>query len=332
MFADPVFVRNPAAGALGGLQTAAGMLLALAALLFATRYGRPAVYALALLAVAEVFLFAKAARVTFDLQATKLPAVERILQENPGDYRILNLAAPNAATSLGAYDIWGYSWGMSLRYAEFMAFTQGLDPESATQYLEFAGFNPLYRMLRLRYVFPPQESGTQVQEEAGYLPHLLLIQDARVIQGRDRIFSAMGGDFNPWTQVILESPPRPLPISSDDKGSVRIVAASTDQLTIEAEVPSPSILVITDGYSTGWRAVALAGSVQRSYQVLPANYILRAVPLEAGRHRLRLEYRPPAFVAGVWVSCKSVLIFLALIVHDRKRALKGAPPSIAGRI
>ena len=121
--ADPAFVRHAAAAALGGLQIAAGMLLLLAALLFATRYGRPAVYALAVLAVAEVFIFARASLATFDPQETRNPSIERVLKEHPGDYRILNFVDPNAASSLGAYDIWGYAWGVSLRYAEFMAFT-----------------------------------------------------------------------------------------------------------------------------------------------------------------------------------------------------------------
>jgi len=319
IYADPAFVRHAAAAALGELQTAAGMFLLLAALLFATRYGRPAVYALAVLAVAEVFLFARASLATFDPQTTRHPSVERVLKEHPGDYRILNLVDPNAASSLGAYDIWGYAWGVSLRYAEFMAFTQGLDPDSATQNTEFAGFNPLYRMLRLRYVFLPRESDVQIQEVAGDLPHLLIVQDARVIQGRDRIFAAMGGDFDPSSQVILESLPLPQPVPTDNKGSARIVTTDSDQLTIEADVPSPSILVITDGYSDGWRAVALEGSVQRKYQVMPANYVLRAVPLGAGHHRFRLEYSPAAFVAGVWISFFAALIFIALVAREWRR-------------
>jgi hypothetical protein len=336
IYADPAFVSHAAAAALGGLQIAAGMLLLLAALLYATRYGRPAVYALAVLAVAEVLFFARASLTTFDLQATKHPSAERVLKENPGDYRILNLLDPNAATSLGAYDIWGYAWGVSLRYAEFIAFTQGLDPDSATQNIELAGGNPLYRMLRLRYVFLPRETGMQVRELEGHLQHLLLVQNARVIQGRDRIFAALGGDFDPSSQVILESPPWPQPVPSDNKGSARIVAADSDQLTIEADVPSPSILVITDGYSPGWRAVALEGSVQRSYQVMPANYILRAVPLGTGHHRLRVEYHPAGFVVGAWISCVATLVFLALVAlvalvaWDRRRqraVLEGRPPA-----
>lgn len=213
-----------------------------------------------------------------------------------------------------------------------MAFTQGRDPDGATQYVEFARFNPLYRMLRLRYVFLPRESDVQVQEVSGYLPHLLLIQEARVIRGRDRIFAALGGDFDPSSQVILESLPRPQPVPSGNKGSARIVAEDSDQLTIEADVPSPSILLITDGYSPGWRAVALDGSEQQRYQIMPANYILRAVPLAAGRHRFRVEYRPAAFVAGAWISCVAFLIFIALAAWNWRRTAGGRERLLSGRV
>src|SRR6185312_2814420 len=85
-------------------------------------------------------------------------------------------------------------------------------------------------------------------------------------------------------------------------GSARIVAETPDSLTIEADAASPALLLITDPYSRDWRAVALAGSAQARYDLLPADYILRAVPLAAGRHRLRIEYAPPSFRIGLILS------------------------------
>ena len=81
-------------------------------------------------------------------------------------------------------------------------------------------------------------------------------------------------------------------------------------MTIEADVQSAAILVVTDGYARGWRAAALGGSVQDNYDVLPADHALRAIPLTAGRHHLRLEYLPVAFTAGFWVTLASLLAFV----------------------
>ncbi len=311
-YADPAFVRSAAGAALGSLRLVGGMLALLAMLLFASRYGRLSVYALVVLAVAEIFFFARASRATFELPQMRLPLIEQTLSENPGDYRILNLVNPDTAMLLGAHDLWGYDHGVPLRYAEFMAFTQGNDPDTATQNPDFRRFSPLYRMLRFRYVFLPQPGGPIVREVRQHLPRLLLVQDVRVVRGRDDIFAAMGGDFDPVRQVILESPPNPPPDPSGAVGHVSYIDSSTDEVVIEADVPSPSVLVITDGYAPGWRAVSLPGSAQVDYQLLPANYVLRAVPLGAGHHRLRLEYRPTAFAVGALISAASLAIFIVL--------------------
>jgi uncharacterized membrane protein YfhO len=83
-------------------------------------------------------------------------------------------------------------------------------------------------------------------------------------------------------------------------------------LTIEAELPQPAILLITDIYREGWFAKSLPGSDQATYEIMPANYILRAIPLSAGKHRLLVEYAPPAFRVGVWVSLASIMLYLGL--------------------
>src|ERR1039457_3301383 len=96
-------------------------------------------------------------------------------------------------------------------------------------------------------------------------------------------------------------------------GTVSLLESSTDYLTLEADVQSPSILLVTDTYAKGWRARPLAGTVQSLYRVLPADYCLRAIPLAVGHHHLRLEYRPAGFVIGKWVSIVSLVVFVGLL-------------------
>ena len=81
----------------------------------------------------------------------------------------------------------------------------------------------------------------------------------------------------------------------------------------ELSLERAAILLVTDAYSDGWRAVALPGSSQSSYELLPANAVLRAVPLERGRHRLRIEYAPPASTIGHWVSATTGMVWLGAV-------------------
>jgi hypothetical protein len=310
-YSQPAFIAQAASGAAWSLFLAGGTLALIAGLLWASRYGRPAVYGIVLLGVLEVFIFARSWRATFDLAAATVSPVQRFLEQRPGDYRVLNLTNPNSSLLAGIGDLWGSDPGVLRRYAEFMAFTQNQDPDQATQYLEFRVPNRLHRMLRLKYVFIPDGRKLQVVEMEGPLERLQLIYEYEVLNGRDRIFAAMSGDFDPARKVILEAEPRPAPLKKETNGGkARILGFSTDHLEIQADLPSPALLLITDGYDKGWRVFPLAGSIQTEYQVMPANYVLMAVPLEAGRHHFRLEYAPRAFIVGKWISLLSLTAFV----------------------
>jgi uncharacterized membrane protein YfhO len=78
-------------------------------------------------------------------------------------------------------------------------------------------------------------------------------------------------------------------------------------------VAAPTLLFITDAYSSGWRALPLAGSSQSRYQIMPANHCLRAIPLAAGRHLIRLEYSPLGFRVGRVVSFAALAVYLLLL-------------------
>jgi hypothetical protein len=110
--------------------------------------------------------------------------------------------------------------------------------------------------------------------------------------------------------VASEAPAAAPAPASQPAAQVRLLASSTDWLTLEADVPAPTILLITDAYDPHWRVTALEGSSQRDYTLMPGDWAFQAVPLAAGHHHLRLEYRPAAFSAGRWISLAAGLLYL----------------------
>ena len=322
IYEDAEFVRGAGLFASNALFVAAGTGLLLAGLLLARISSRRWALGVALLAAVEVFVFARTMRPTIEYPGQvlriedivpSLRHVEEYVAGHEGDYRILS-PVPNSAMNTRMESIWGIDSFVLKRYTEFMAFTQEMSPDQAAEQLLFSQLGPLHRMLRLRYIFAPADDGVSTRELPDPLGRLELIRDYRIIRERNRIFEAMAAEgFDPRRTVILETPPDPSPEAFGRGGQARVVDSSTDHLTIEADLPGPAILLITDTYAAGWRAVALPGSVQDSYRLMPANYILRAVPLAAGKHRLRVEYAPPAFTAGAWISGVSAAAYLALL-------------------
>ena len=256
------------------------------------------------LAVLEMGVFAARALDTFDSTTVGASAVRTVLASRPGEYRILSPLNINSAMVVGASDLWGGDPGVVRRYAEFMTWTQGGDPDQATQYVNFTRLDPLYTMLRLRYVFVAEKNRVRIIETPqSSMDQVHLVTRYQVVAGRDALFRMMRSEaFDPRREVLLEREPTPPPVASEYAGTAKVVASSTDWLEIVADVASPSVLLITDVYTPAWRAVALPGSSQKTYDLMPANYVLRAVPLAAGQHRLRIEYAPITFTVGIWVS------------------------------
>ena len=270
-----------------------------------------------------MFVFARMQRPTFDAAAVAYPELRHILASRPGDYRVLNLVYPNSGVFTGARDAWGYDPAVERRYAELAHWIAGGDPALATQMLTLERMHPLLALLRVRYVVDFGDGKmTLTPAPAPPLARLQLVGAHRVRQGREAALGALGEPrFDPRREVVLEREPRPAPVAAARQGRVSLLRESSDWLEIEAEVASPSVLLVTDAWSPAWRARGVGASAASEYEVIPANYALMGVALAAGRHHLRLEYAPAAFRAGIAVSALACLAWLgaALLLYRRER-------------
>lgn len=322
------FLKQSVEQASWALLKASGVLALLGALILGARHTRWPLYGVAALAILEVFTFAYVSRASLDVAQTRMPELEQFLASNPGDYRILSPIAPNFGMSIKKSDIWGNDPGVSLRYAEFIAHTQHINPDDITQNMQISQPSQLFRMLRLKYVFLLKDNHMQVITAPSPMDRAMLLYDYKVIKQRDAIFNAMDAvSFDPSKSVILESKPTPAPVlaTQENKGAVHIVNSSTDEITFEADLSSPAILLVTDVYSKNWRVRALEGSTQTNYNVMPANYTLIGIPLSAGHHYFQLEYMPAAFQRGMWISIMSLVMFLAILGWDIFRRIRRRP-------
>ena len=324
LYASAEFVSQSQHRAAMSLFVAAGVCALLGIILVFANQRPRALFGVIALGIAEMSVFASGIRVTFDSATIANSDEKRFLDEHPGDYRVMNVANPNSAMFIGAQDMWGYEATVVRHYAEFMTWSQGNDPDQAMSYVRFVRYDPLFAMLRLRYVFGQHGAELEIGDAPEPpMAHFHLIPSYRVLPDRNAIFNALRSvTFDPAREVILETEPEPKPSPAESAGTARIVAASTDALEIEADVEQPSILLITDSFTPSWRAVALPGSVQTNYKLQPANYILRAVPLIAGHHHLRVEYARDALAIGGCISILASVAFLTALAWCCKNRLK----------
>ncbi|MFQ5415409.1 MAG: hypothetical protein ACE5FL_00025 [Myxococcota bacterium] len=317
---DPAFAAQGsrqmdwAVAARPGLVRSGLVAAAVAAALLAARRWRPCLWLVAAIGVAELVGFAhsdfRRTGVSF-LSAS--PALQQIYRD-AGEERVFFVGlARNFGAEVGGYDLWGYDSVHLRRYDEFIARSQGrIDASRMDNIVGWppAVMHPLLPLLRVGRVVSGALDAPDVSQVGNPLPRFLLLREYRVVRDEREILRRLfAPGFDPRRQVILEEAPLPAPSAGRPMGRVRVLDASTDHVSLAAELPEAAILLITDAFASGWRAEALPGSDQRDYVVQRADYTLRAVPLAAGHHRLRLEYRPAAYLAGRWVSVASLGVF-----------------------
>lgn len=300
--------------------------LVISGVLYAARKTPQIVWAIPILAVLELMVFAATTQQHFPIDDGFVGQLRQYMADNPGDYRIANTSNPNDAMRINAFDVSGNDPGVVGRYAELLTHMLGSDADQADQYLGIRPENPLNAVLRLTRVLQRNGSTGQMQWEILDKPmgHLHLVGEYQLAQGRDAVFAAMDTEgFDPRKTVILETMPVPLP-QANPFGEVHLIDSTTDSLTIEATTDRPAILMITDVYTPSWRVRALEDSVQRDYQLLPADYALRAVPLRKGKHRFVVEYNRGYLHVGIAITVLSlflcVLAWMGGTVVSRQKA------------
>jgi hypothetical protein len=337
-FAKGVAILKAGEFAAQGLVILSATCALIATVLFLriSNYGKSSL--LVGLAIIELFSAGRIAHHAFRLDQAYPEDVVAMFTQRPGDHRVLNPYNPNLAMSMGWRDVWGYDPLIPRRYGELMAWMQQVDiMQIVRNDLQFRD-HPLLRMLGCRYMLTPVEGLVELAElDGNIMPRVVLVGQWAVEPDRERAFAFLGQPgFDPLRLVVLERDPNlPAGKASGSPGSVKVTETSTDHLTIEADVNTASILVVADSYTEGWRIVPLAGSIFGAYEIIPANYALRGVPLAPGHHHLRMEYRPASFVIGAWLSLAGSAAWLAaagmLLWRRRRPGDSGAEPPVSGR-
>jgi hypothetical protein len=161
-------------------------------------------------------------------------------------------------------------------------------------------------------------------------PRAFVVHSAETISDKTNILKRLKEPtFNFRTSVILEngvpngraptlSTPDDPPVIFEDY-EPNYVRVHTGKLT------EPGWLVLADMYYPGWK-VRVDG---RAEQILPADYIFRAVPLDSGPHVVEFIYRPTSFIAGVIISILTVTVLLPILLFLRERARRRTTESRA---
>jgi hypothetical protein len=137
--------------------------------------------------------------------------------------------------------------------------------------------------------------------------------------GNDEVASLLAPGFNPRREVLLGNA-RPHVEGAPPPGTARIVARSSDSVSIEVTPGGAGVLVLAEAYDPGWTALVDG----RPAPVLRANVLFRGVRLERGAHRVVFAYRPWTARLGLGLFLAGLLASAGLGLVARRASIRNA--------
>jgi len=266
--------------------------------------------------IADLFAFGLDFNTTVSAESV-YPLTDAIafLQRDASTYRVLPLSShdflflPNSLTVYRIPEVTGYDNPLSQRYADFFREVIGDTEIGLNGVMLSTSPNrlPLLGMLNVKYVIGPvwpsfedvsglelvYEGEVKIYRNKHFLPRAFAVHGCKVLRGREHILAELRDPgFDPREYVILEEALQTSEVSPKDLGGltseVTLLQVSTDQIELAVEMEDDGFVVLSNQYHPGWRAYVDG----REERISRANYILMAVPLAEGSHRVKFVYDP----------------------------------------
>ena len=117
------------------------------------------------------------------------------------------------------------------------------------------------------------------------------------------------GWLQEWWGRFLAPAPAPLPHLAPGQSTVLVDDSNSIQVGVDAR--EPSYLLLDDAYYPGWQ-VTIDG---HSAPIQKADYLLRAVSVPVGTHRLVFTYAPLSYLVGMMISGVTAALVLGLLAR-----------------
>lgn len=173
----------------------------------------------------------------------------------------------------------------------------------------------MLNMMNVRYIIAQGPNGNPVAQRNPYANgNAWFVQDILLAENADDELRLLDSLDTKKTAVIHRQFKDELPfqkIERDSAASIDLASYKPDHLVYETSSSSPQLAVFSEVYyPQGWNAYI--NGEQAEY--IRANYVLRAIPVPAGIHKIEFKFEPKVVQTGSTISLvSSILLFLLII-------------------
>ncbi len=239
----------------------------------------------------------------------------QIMQDKQLGYRVMNTAVStfnDATTSYFHHSIGGYHGAKLKRYQELI---ENQISENNMAVLD---------MLNTKYFILESKSGGApfAQQNPGALGAAWFVKEYQVVANADSEMSAMT-NFNPSQTAIVDQRFKDelsgLSIIPDSTATIRHTAYKANHLTYETKATTEQLAVFSEiYYDQGWNAF-IDDKPAPHFRV---NYVLRAMRIPAGSHKVEFKFEPAVYMTGEKISLAGSLLLILLFAGISFRELK----------
>ncbi len=158
----------------------------------------------------------------------------------------------------------------------------------------------------------------KVYEYVDALPRAFVVPKAVSAASDDEALAFMQNpDFDPSKTVVIQE--TTLPATRDElqitNYELRFTDYTPEHIEMEVKADGDGYLVLTDAWYPGWAATVDGKPVD----IVRANVYFRAVPIEAGEHRVEFRYEPQALRVGAFISAVAWIVVAIVLAASLGR-------------
>ncbi|HEV8564897.1 MAG TPA: hypothetical protein VGR41_08270 [Actinomycetota bacterium] len=233
-----------------------------------------------------------------------------LFAQRPRDWPAL---AMERGTLFGIHDVLGYNPVQLVRYWSFIRATDRLSVFYNAAVINEPTLTDV-RLLGARYLIvpvgqalPPGLTGSVEVTDDGYdLIDVDGSEPRATVASRWSVVSdplaalraSLRPGFDPGIAAVLEADPGLTAEPGAPSGSAIYAESDPENVVVTVETSAPSIVVVRNNWDAGWTA-SVDG---RHSPVLAADGFRQGIPVNAGRHEIRLTYRDPSIGRGIAAS------------------------------
>ncbi len=260
-------------------------------------------------------------------------ADQAILQDKDLSYRVLYLPNPfqDARSSYFHKSVGGYHGAKLRRYQDVvdsvmsnelqtLIATFQSNPTSESVALALQNV-PVLNMLNTRYIIYNDGASPLVNPAA--LGNAWFVTSVRTVNSPDEELNVLR-NIDPAMTAVVDVSKFEMPVKEFNpaEATIQLTAYNPNEVTYETNTTSNQLAIFSEiYYEAGWQAYIDGKAVD----YIRANYLLRALPVPAGKHTIKFVFAPQSYTLGNTVSLISSILLLLVVVGAIVYGVKQKP-------